>query len=267
MSTKTTTALSEEQVRANGPLSVHTRRLVHLLGISGNACHLLRVLLDHANSSWEDCFPGKGALATEARCSLSTVKKSLAELAVAGIITVTQRPKDGRRWDSNTYAIQPAAFASASQNANAPRSPRALPPRSPHDLPGASHDLPLGRRETPNGAKGMQPVMKPVIMQPPRERAEENHDENLRPSSDESAANPGVAGSDDLAPSRAQMAPSVEDKARLEASKVKPICTKCGTNRWCELVLPALAESYVCPACRIEARKDRQRQERLQKAW
>lgn len=251
---------SRNAARVNGPLSVHTRRLVHLLGISGNAAHLLRVLLDHADAkSWDDCFPGKGTLASEACCSLSTVKKSLAELSAAGIITVTPRPKDGLRWDSNTYAIQPAAFAGASQKANAPRAPRALPARSPRALPRASHDRTLGCHATPNVAKGMQPVMEPAIMQPPRERTEENHNENLRPSTGESTTNPGFAGSDDLAPSRSQTEtpPPLHFRASLrdESLLVKPECTRCGSSRFSQFAPPASAPAYVCPGCKLEEKR------------
>lgn len=264
MSTKTITALSEEQVRANGPLNVHTRRLVHLLGISGNAAHLLRVLLDHADArSWDNCFPGKGTLASEACCSLSTVKKSLAELSAVGIITVTQRPKDGLRWDSNTYVIHPAAFAHASQKANVPRASRALPPGSPRDLPRASHDLPLGRHATPNVAKGMQPVKQPLVMQP--SLAPENQTD-LSPSTDEPKTNHVIDGRNDLAPSRSQTEtpPPLHFRASLrdESLLVKPECTRCGSSRFSQFAPPASAPTYVCPGCKLEAKRAAGKQQR-----
>lgn len=61
-----------------------------------------------------------------------------------------------------------------------------------------------------------------------------------------------------------QFRPTPHDKARLEASKVRPPCIKCGQSS--ELLFKSHAATYICPLCKIKARSEKERAFREKRA-
>jgi len=86
------------------------------LPVSSNAIRVYCCLRRFADNSTGECFPSRRLLAMRARVSVSTLDRSIKELAEAGAISLRHRKNDAGDYTSNLYTVHsfPKGVASKS---------------------------------------------------------------------------------------------------------------------------------------------------------
>lgn len=141
--------------------------------VSAQAVRVYAVLARFADRETDVAFPGRKTISLRARCSVSTVQRSVAELVEIGAVEVRTRKVDGRAEnDTNEYVLR----------------------RIPPDLRGRVTGEPTSTAGEPTGRVTGEPTVGSPVTRELEPENESQENENSRPSRSDAAEKAGPNG-------------------------------------------------------------------------